>query len=316
MILTKNQIVSFFLAAGIALSPSAMADEGGVSFWLPGEFGSFAAVPADTGWSLATIYYHGSSSAGKTREFDRGKILAFGLDVKQDIVILMPTYVFSDPLWGGQAAVNMAAFYGRATVDVSAAFYRNENMRSGKIDDSMTAFGDLYPMASVKWNDGDNNYMIYAMGGIPTGKYDPDRLASLGSNHWALDVGGAYTYLNMKTGYEFSVTAGLTYNWENPDTEYKNGIDGHIDWGASTFLSDTLNLGVAGYFFYQLTGDSGAGANLGDFKSRVNGIGPQLNWFFPVGKTQGIVNLKGYWEFGSAHRPEGWNSWLVVSFPL
>ena len=47
-----------------ALSPqTALADEGGVSFWLPGLFGSLAAVPLTPGWSLASIYYHTSVSA-------------------------------------------------------------------------------------------------------------------------------------------------------------------------------------------------------------------------------------------------------------
>ncbi len=42
----------------------ASADEGGVSFWLPGTFGSLAAVPQQPGWSFAGIYYHTSVSAG------------------------------------------------------------------------------------------------------------------------------------------------------------------------------------------------------------------------------------------------------------
>lgn len=40
-----------------------MADEGGVSFWLPGTFGSLAATPFNPGWSFAGIYYHTSVSA-------------------------------------------------------------------------------------------------------------------------------------------------------------------------------------------------------------------------------------------------------------
>jgi hypothetical protein len=47
------------------LSPSAAeADEGGVSFWLPGLFGSLAAAPGQPGFSFANIYYHTSVSAG------------------------------------------------------------------------------------------------------------------------------------------------------------------------------------------------------------------------------------------------------------
>ena len=46
------------------MTRSAFADEGGVSFWLPGNFGSLAAAPGVPGWAWATIYYHTSVSAG------------------------------------------------------------------------------------------------------------------------------------------------------------------------------------------------------------------------------------------------------------
>jgi len=40
------------VALGLLASPQpASADEGGVSFWLPGNFGSLAAVPGTPGWS-------------------------------------------------------------------------------------------------------------------------------------------------------------------------------------------------------------------------------------------------------------------------
>jgi hypothetical protein len=28
---------------------------------------------------------------------------------------------------------------------------------------------------------------------------------------------------------------------------------------------------------------------------------------------QGYLNVKGYWEFGAEHRPEGWNAWLTFA---
>jgi hypothetical protein len=39
---------------------------------------------------------------------------------------------------------------------------------------------------------------------------------------------------------------------------------------------------LAGYVYQQVTGDSGAGAKLGDFKGRSVGIGPQIGIFFPA----------------------------------
>lgn len=45
------------LAVGlIVLAPEcAVADEGGVGFWLPGEFGSLAAAPQVPGWAVGII---------------------------------------------------------------------------------------------------------------------------------------------------------------------------------------------------------------------------------------------------------------------
>ena len=45
------------------LTETAHADESGISFWLPGQFGSLAAAPAVPGWSGAAIYYHTTVSA-------------------------------------------------------------------------------------------------------------------------------------------------------------------------------------------------------------------------------------------------------------
>src|SRR5262249_55112832 len=90
-------------------------------------------------------------------------------------------------------------------------------------------------------------------------------------------------------------------------------LDFHLDWGASQFLSKEVFVGLVGYFFNQVTGDSGPGARLGDFQSRVAGIGPQLGTFIPLGGAQGFLGLKGYKEFGAQNRPPGWNFWLTLA---
>ena len=81
-------------------------------------------------------------------------------------------------------------------------------------------------------------------------------------------------------------------------------------------VRDYFHVGVVGYYFDQVTGDSGEGATLGDFKSRVAGLGPEIGYFFPVGKSKGYVNLKAYWEFAAVNRAEGWNLWLTLALPL
>ena len=66
---------------------------------------------------------------------------------------------------------------------------------------------------------------------------------------------------------------------------------------------------------FQLFGRVGhPGDHVGEFESRVMGVGPQVNYTFTTGSVQTSLNLKGYWEFDATHRPAGWNAWLTVSF--
>ena len=88
----------------------------------------------------------------------------------------------------------------------------------------------------------------------------------------------------------------------------------HLDWGASQFLTKQWQVGVVGYWYNQLSCDSGSGNRLGCFESRVVGIGPQIGYVFPISKEwQGYLNLKGYGEFASQNRPDGWNAWLTFA---
>jgi hypothetical protein len=186
--------------------------------------------------------------------------------------------------------------------------------RSGTLSDSTVGFGDIYPRAALSWNSGVHNFMTYVTGDIPVGDYDPNRLSNIGIGHGAIDGGLGYTYFDPTKGHEFSAVAGFTYNLRNPDTDYRNGVDFHLDWAASQWLSKQLFVGVVGYAYQQLTADSGQPAILGDFKSRVFGIGPQVGYLFPANGMQGVLNVKGYYEFEAENRPEGWNMWVTLAF--
>ena len=102
-----------------------MADEGGVSFWVPGFFGSLAAAPQQPGWSLTNVYYHTSVSAGadvaRAREFTLNRVpanvtvnanLNLNLNATGDLGFVIPTYVFATPVLGGQASVALVGAYG------------------------------------------------------------------------------------------------------------------------------------------------------------------------------------------------------------
>ena len=227
---------ALILAASVG-DPSR-ADEGGVSFWLPGTYGSLAAVPGQPGWSIAGILYYTSVSAGRDKAFSQGGNVRLGLDSDATLLLLTPSYTLKRPVLGGQAAFSLTGFYGNNSTSVDATLTGpGGNQISGRESDSLTSYGDLYPQASLRWNSGVNNAMVYVTGDIPVGDYDPDRLANIGIGHSAIDAGYGYTYFDTKTGHEFSAVLGLTYNFENTDTDYKNGIDAHLDYGISQFLS-------------------------------------------------------------------------------
>jgi hypothetical protein len=295
----------------------AKADEGGVSFWLPGQFGSLVAVPLEPGWSLPLAYYLGRSDASASKTFPRGGRIVAGVDGRADLLFAFPTYTFAEPVLGGQASIGVGVALARIDVSADATLTGpGGNSVTRHIADNTTGGSDLYPQAALRWNDGDHNFMAYAMAGIPTGAYRLGRLSNVGTNHWAIDGGGGYTYFNQKSGRELSVAAGLTYNFKNPDTDYQNGTAFHVDWGASQFLSEQVHVGLVGYWYQQITGDRGAGATLGDFKSRIGAVGPQAGYFFKADGSEWYVNVKAYWEFAAQNRPEGWNLWLSIAIPL
>jgi hypothetical protein len=311
-----------------SLSGAARADESGISFWLPGQYGSLAAAPQTPGWALGAVYYHttieASGNVAAAREIQIGRLpatvnvnLNANLNARADLVLLAPTYTFATTVLGGQLAVGVTALFGNTNAGINGTLTATAGPlvvnRTGSIFDNLTSVGDLYPTATLRWNNGVNNYMTYVTGDIPVGSYDSSSIANLGIGHGAIDTGGGYTYLNPQSGHEFSGVAGFTYNFKNLTTQYQNGVDFHFDWGASQFLSKQLFAGLVGYAYQQISDDSGANPTLGGFRSRVLGVGPQIGYLFPVGNMQGYLNLKAYGEFDAASRPSGWNAWLTFA---
>ena len=306
---------------------AARADEGGVSFWVPGLFGSLAAVPQSPGFGFANVYYHTSVTAGGdvafARQVSRGRLttkfsgnLNADLNADADLYFAVPSYVFATPLFGAQAAVSLLIPYGQNRTSVDATLNGalgpfGFNV-SGSTADTVTGVGDLAPQFALRWNFGVNNFMTYVAGDIPVGRYDSQRLANLGLGHSAVDAGGGYTYFNPQTGWEFSSVLGFTFNFENEHTDYQNGVDMHLDLSASRFVTKELQLGLVGYAYRQVSCDSGSGNRVGCFESQVFGIGPQIGFIIPMGDLQGYLNIKGYKEFGAEHRADGWNTWVAL----
>src|SRR5215471_18691471 len=298
----RSGLKQFVLVLGALISAPtiAAADEGGVSFWIPGFFGSLAAAPLQPGWSLTSFYYHTSVSAGadvaRAREFDIGRIpvnltanVSASLDARADLGVVMPLYTFATPVFGGQLTVGAIGLYGRADTSLAGSVTGTLTTPLGtlpfsrfdSISDSVTGFGDVLPIATLRWNIGVHNYMTYITGDVPVGAYDSTRLSNIGIGHGTIDAGGGYTYLNPQTGHEFTGVLGFTYNFTNQSTQYQNGVDMHFDWAASQFLTKQFFVGAVGYVYKEVGCDSGSGDRVGCFQSQVVGAGPQAGFIIP-----------------------------------
>jgi hypothetical protein len=180
-----------------------LADEGGTSFWAPGTFASFSAVPQQPpGWSLSIVEYYVSTSAGAdvatARAITAGRISAtVKLDDasrytdRHDILNISPGYAFATPVFGGQFSLGATLVAGTDTVQLdqvlTGTLGKLAITRRVNETDTTTGLGDIAPLAQLRWSSGVNNWTTYVTGNIPVGAYDAHDLAIVGIGHGAID---------------------------------------------------------------------------------------------------------------------------------
>ena len=209
-----------FLVAATCATDKALADEDGVSFWLPGFFGSLAAVPQQPGWSLTSIFYNtnvsASGNAAVAREITIGRFNPkINISVNANVHANAPWVCRSDlrvrdPV-PGRSSVSHPPFRlwqqrhiierdGDRYLSSCSGVHHKIHCAPARHE----GFTDLIPIFTDRWNAGVNNYMVYLTGDIPVGLYSSSNLANIGIGHGAIDGGVGYTYFDEKAGHEFS----------------------------------------------------------------------------------------------------------------
>ncbi len=287
----------------------ACADEGGASFWVPGQSAAnLAATLPSPGWSLpATFYYY----AGRApRSAANGGAVAPGTRSSTSQFSFAPTYVPPAQVLGGQLALSLS-FGMEANVT-----HLPQGSTPPPTSDSLWGATDVAPAVALGWQHGAHSWAVYLTGNVPTGRYDATRLANTGLGHAALDAGVVHSWESPTSGHSVSTAFGVTGNFTNPDTDYRSGADAHLGVSAMTPVSPSFRAGVTGYLYYQLTGDGGAVNACGPCKSRVAGVGPQLNYAFDVAGREWSANLRGYYEFWARNRLQGYAVFASIAMPL
>ena len=284
-----------------------------------------------------TFYYQGSAQAkssfsrGASRRnvnFEIAGVPVAGLEAEALIEMATGTWIAKPSLLGGnlglaytqgvgwlEVAANVGAS-GTGELSIGPISRTLSFARTAEQTDDLTGFADPYFTALLGWHAGNLHWNLNAGLNVPAGDWELGRLANLGFNRWALDVGVAATWLNEKIGLELTAAPGITFNDENPDTNYRTGTEFHVEFAAMQFFTPKLALGVSGYYYKQVTGDSGLGARLGGFKGRVPAIGPDLIYNFNVHGVPVTANARWMHEFNVQRRLKGDVGLLTIAFPL
>jgi hypothetical protein len=183
-------------------------------------------------------------------------------------------------------------------------------------NDRSTDFGDPVLNAIIGWHEGNWHWNLNALVNVPIGPWSNTSSSNLSFNHWGLATIAAVTWFDPSIGFEISAAPGFTFNWENPDTDYETGTEFHVEFAMLQHFSQKFAIGVAGFHYQQLTGDSGTGARLGDFKGRVTAVGPIATYNFNLRKLPVSTQLSWMHDFDVENRLEGNLGMFTISMPL
>ena len=104
-----------------------------------------------------------------------------------------------------------------------------------------------------------------------------------------------------------------------PDTHYRSGTQFHLDMTAAQHLplfGGIIGAGANGFYYQQVSGDSGSGAALGDFKGRTVGVGPVVSSLRR--SSERISQQKRKWlpEMDVSKRLKGDYVWIKLAIQL
>ena len=254
-------------------------------------------------------------SAGLSRKLPSGGLIAAGLDATAYSDTILALYQTPLKLLGGYYAVGVAIPY---------VWMKAKGQDTGPLGNTITVrdkangIGDitLYPFM-LGWTglNGDLKYDVRLGIYAPTGDYDTGKLANLGKNYWTFEPVVSLSYISSKIGLELSAFAGMDFNTENHKTDYRTGTQFHLDFTVAEhlpLLGGIIGIGANGFYYQQITGDSGSGASLGVFKGRTLGIGPVLSYATKIWKKDLVAEVKWLPELDVKNRLKGDYIWFKL----
>jgi len=252
--------------------------------------------------SVAEAYYDASISGGTTVPI--GRNLTLGVDMAVSFTPITVVYIWptQGKEWNYASGFSIPLAYVKAEAAVTLGRF------TGRVKDDDFGVFDLVVvpiMASYHISETDHltfNLTIW----VPTGEYDPDRLANLSTNTWTFIPGVAYTKIFPKCNLEISAIWALQFDTENTATNYQNGVLSDFEFTVIKRWKNGFGFGGIGSLIQQLSDDSGSTADkLNGFVGQAFGVGPIVTYSTKIGKSPLDFNVRFVHEFENRRRPEG-----------
>jgi hypothetical protein len=309
-----KQLINFRVIAALAVilifSSTSYAEEGGSGHYVPGSVATLIDLaPTQPGWVIQPLFLHYNGDFSGSINVPIAGSISTGLEATVDSFVLGGFYTFEQPVLGAHYSVGLYLPYVWMEVTGNVATLS----RTDKVD----GLGDITLIpAMLAWKF--NSWQFSAMLPIyaPTGDYEVGRLANQGLNYWTFDPTVGAAYGNEQTGFNFGAHIGVTFNTENDDTNYESGSVLHAEVSVQQLLplgKGFVGLGVNGFLYEQISGDSGSGATR-DFKGRSLGIGPVLDYILPTESGTWVFEAKWLPELDTKNRLEGDYFWVKAAW--
>jgi len=146
---------------------------------------------------------------------------------------------------------------------------------------------------------------------LPTGAYDKDEMINIGNNFVTFEPVFAFSYV-PQNGWSWSMKFMYDINGENDDFQLSPGDEFHFDYGLGYNVHPKVKLGVAGYYYQQVSDDEVAGIPKPNEKSRVFAIGPGLKFYFPENRL--FLEFRPQFELAARNRPQGTAMWIKLTY--
>ena len=319
----KHNLFAAALVGALALgdmSPTQLhAEQGGAGHYIPGATASFIdASPGKPGWVLENIFMnYNDGTFGGSRGVPFGANIA--LNVTANATAATPLIMFSPDvrILGGLPSFAVAVPYVWMDVKASGTIDLGGVTQSVPREDKANGLGDIEVIPfMLGWTNSDFKYDVRCAVFAPTGDYDKSKLANVGLGYWTITPEVTFSWLSSKIGTEVSVFTGVDFNTENTDADYQSGDLFHIDATVAQhlpLLGGFVGAGANGFYIKQITGDSGSGARLGDFKAETYGVGPVLSYAHKVGQHDLVFEAKWLPQMHSKNTTKGDYVWVKIA---